>query len=185
MEVLFFLGMLGFCFVGTVAAVVAVVAVVIRAASRPTTASPPRPPLRQQRSVWDFVKRPSADRYSVRTEPPDTSWLSRPKPGEIWWADIPFDDGQGSKDRPCLVVRTHAASVDVLYITSKSKVMAYRDFIEIPTASWDRKDQESSYLRLANPIRIGDRAFRRRAGRIDSPTWELVRSRHVTGWVTA
>ncbi|HEY1176855.1 MAG TPA: hypothetical protein VGF17_11915, partial [Phytomonospora sp.] len=27
-----------------------------------------------------------------------------PAPGEIWWADVPFEDGTGSKVRPCLVL---------------------------------------------------------------------------------
>ncbi|MEK8107708.1 hypothetical protein NKG94_26570 [Micromonospora sp. M12] len=29
----------------------------------------------------------------------------QPAPGEIWWADVPYADGSGSKVRPCLVLR--------------------------------------------------------------------------------
>ncbi|MFW3459930.1 hypothetical protein ACN24K_03140 [Streptomyces microflavus] len=27
-----------------------------------------------------------------------------PRAGEVWWADVPYEDGPGSKDRPCLVL---------------------------------------------------------------------------------
>jgi PemK-like, MazF-like toxin of type II toxin-antitoxin system len=60
-------------------------------------------------------------RPSIHARPLDDSWLQRPTPGEIWWADVPFAEGTGAKIRPCLVVRTHTDSVDVLKITSQDK----------------------------------------------------------------
>ncbi|MHA6759803.1 hypothetical protein [Streptacidiphilus sp. PAMC 29251] len=42
-----------------------------------------------------------------------------PEPREIWWAEVPFEDGPGSKDRPCLVLHRGATTATVLKITSK------------------------------------------------------------------
>lgn len=38
---------------------------------------------------------------------------------EIWWADVPFEDGPGSKDRPCLVLSVRGGTAVVAKITSK------------------------------------------------------------------
>lgn len=42
-----------------------------------------------------------------------------PAPREIWWAEVPFEDGHGSKDRPCLVLRVDGRTATVAKITSK------------------------------------------------------------------
>ncbi|MEK8143470.1 type II toxin-antitoxin system PemK/MazF family toxin [Streptomyces sp. M10(2022)] len=43
----------------------------------------------------------------------------KPRPGEIWWAQVPYEDGPGSKDRPCLVLSVRGSTVVVAKITSK------------------------------------------------------------------
>jgi LPXTG-motif cell wall-anchored protein len=118
----------------------------------------------------------------LRTQPPDTSWLSRPQPGDIWWANVPFEDGPGSKVRPCLVLRTHRRGAEVLKITSQDR-SERRDHIEIPTSAWDRRATHNSYLDLSDPYLIRDKAFERRAGRVDASTWRAVRRLHRTGWL--
>ncbi|MDX5575485.1 type II toxin-antitoxin system PemK/MazF family toxin [Streptomyces sp. ID01-9D] len=46
-----------------------------------------------------------------------------PRAGEVWWADVPYEDGPGSKDRPCLVIsvrgRGRGRTALVAKITSK------------------------------------------------------------------
>lgn len=121
-------------------------------------------------------------RPTLRDTPPDESWLTRPQPGEIWWADVPYEDGTGHKVRPCLVLRTHRAAVEVLKITSQDQ-SDRRDHIEIPTSSWDRKATHNSYLDLTGPFRLPDGAFSRRAGRADPAIWDRVRGLHPTGWL--
>jgi hypothetical protein len=56
---------------------------------------------------------------------------ARPRPGEIWWADVPYEDGAGSKVRPCLVLRTGRYGAQVLKITSQDKSNR-TDHVRIP-----------------------------------------------------
>jgi len=118
----------------------------------------------------------------VLPKAPDRSWRRRPSPGQIWWADVPFDDFRGSKVRPCLVIRTHQHYVEVLKITSQDKSHRW-DHVEIETASWDRQARYNSFLDLSSPRRLWDDAFKRRAGVCDPGTWQEVLDRHNTGWV--
>nr|WP_205863714.1 type II toxin-antitoxin system PemK/MazF family toxin [Planosporangium mesophilum] len=127
-------------------------------------------------------RRPEPTRPRLRTAPPDASWRTRPQPGEIWWADVPYEDGSGHKVRPCLVLRTHRRQVDVLKITSQDR-SARSDHLEIPTTAWDRKATHNSFLDLTDPFRLRDAAFSRKAGTIDDKTWRAVRRMHDTGWV--
>nr|WP_240939904.1 type II toxin-antitoxin system PemK/MazF family toxin [Planosporangium flavigriseum] len=130
---------------------------------------------------WRLRRRPARPR--LRSEPPDASWRTRPQPGEIWWADVPFEDGTGHKVRPCLVLRTHQRQVEVLKITSQDQ-SARRDHVEIPTKAWDRRATHNSFLDLSGPFQLRDAAFSRKAGTVDPKTWRAVRELHRTGWVS-
>ncbi|GIH06368.1 hypothetical protein Rhe02_44350 [Rhizocola hellebori] len=99
------------------------------------------------------------------------------KPGEIWWADVPFEDGPGSKVRPCLILRLKWRGYDILKITSQDQSHR-RDHIEITTRAWDRNATKNSYLDLSDPIRLRERALDNRAGSLDAPTWTKVRRLH-------
>ncbi|MBM7492868.1 mRNA-degrading endonuclease toxin of MazEF toxin-antitoxin module [Micromonospora luteifusca] len=102
-----------------------------------------------------------------------------PAPGEIWWADVPYADGSGSKVRPCLVLRADSRGADVLKITSQDK-SDRDDHVRIPTQGWDPGAEHDSYLNLTEPIRISSAAFADRAGRCDADLWQKVRSlRHL------
>jgi mRNA-degrading endonuclease toxin of MazEF toxin-antitoxin module len=107
----------------------------------------------------------------------------RPQPGEIWWADVPYEDGPGHKVRPCLVLRPVRVRVEVLKITSQDR-SDRRDHVRIPTRPWDARATHDSYLDLSDPLRLRPSAFVRRAGRVDAATWRLVRGQHRTGSVT-
>ncbi|WP_244236873.1 type II toxin-antitoxin system PemK/MazF family toxin [Micromonospora violae] len=133
------------------------------AARRPT---PPRPR--------------GADRPSTKPRPRDTSRHDdTPAPGEIWWADVPYADGSGSKVRPCLVLRADSRSADVLKITSQDK-SDRDDHVQIPTRDWDPDAEHDSYLSLTEPIRLSSDAFADHAGRCDADLWRKVRSlRHL------
>ncbi|GIG10617.1 hypothetical protein ACFQZ4_06445 [Catellatospora coxensis] len=70
-----------------------------------------------------------------------------PRPQEIWWGEIGFRDGDGSKDRPFVVLRAHPDHLDVLQITSKDK--SHRgDHIPFWTGSADPYAVEDGYLEL-------------------------------------
>jgi hypothetical protein len=109
--------------------------------------------------------------------PPLAAGLRRPQPREIWWADVPFEDGTGTKVRPCLVLRTGPRAIEVLKITSQDQ-RDRRDHVEIPTRSWDKHATHNSFLDLSDPYRLRDAAFTRKAGVLDERTWALVRRVH-------
>ncbi|MGC5009364.1 type II toxin-antitoxin system PemK/MazF family toxin [Streptosporangium sp. DT93] len=135
--------------------------------------------------LFRFVRRLLAPRPAgpqVHDAPPDPAWRSRPHPGDIWWAGVPFSDGSGAKVRPCLVIRTHARGVEVLKITSQDKSHR-RNCVSIPTAHWDERADKDSWLDLDAPYTVEDDDFRRRAGACDDRTWSLVKRRYRTGWV--
>ncbi|MFD5425882.1 type II toxin-antitoxin system PemK/MazF family toxin [Streptomyces sp. NPDC127084] len=97
-----------------------------------------------------------------------------PQPGEIWWADVPYEDGPGSKDRPCLVLRVRGGAVRVAKITSK-----YHDarpgVIPLPPGAVGDAQGRPSFLETDEVRDVRVRDFRRRVGVMDPLLWDQVR----------
>jgi hypothetical protein len=93
----------------------------------------------------------------------------RPSSGDIWWADVPYARGRGSKLRPCLVLARRRDGIVVLKITSQDKSHR-RDHVLIPTRRWDARADHDSYLNLGEPIVVRPAAFHHRAGAADLRT---------------
>ncbi|MEH1168853.1 type II toxin-antitoxin system PemK/MazF family toxin [Micromonospora sp. CPCC 205539] len=138
--------------------------------------APPRP-----RGTSEPAAKPGArgsDRPATRPGSRGTDrGAGAPAPGEIWWAEVPYADGTGSKVRPCLVLRVDSRSADVLKITSQDK-SDRDDHVPIPTRAWDPDAEHDSYLSLTEPTRISPDAFADRAGNCDANLWRRVRSLH-------
>ncbi|MFI5833060.1 type II toxin-antitoxin system PemK/MazF family toxin [Micromonospora sp. NPDC051300] len=98
----------------------------------------------------------------------------RPRPGEIWWADVPYADGTGSKVRPCLVLRVDGADAEVLKITSQDK-SDRDDHVPVPTRGWDADAEHDSWLDVSAPIPVPLTAFEDKAGDCDAGVWRGVR----------
>ncbi|MCX4474037.1 PemK-like protein [Micromonospora sp. MW-13] len=98
-----------------------------------------------------------------------------PRPGEVWWAEVPYADGTGSKVRPCVVLRADGRGVDVLKVTSQDKSNR-DDHVRIPTRDWDPGADHDSYLDISEPIRITTSALRDHAGRCDPALWRQLRA---------
>ncbi len=64
---------------------------------------------------------PTTGRPVTPVPAPRPGWRDRPAPGEIWWAEVPYQDGTGAKVRPCLVLTTGAGGSTVLKITSQDQ----------------------------------------------------------------
>ncbi len=163
-----------------VALVVLVIVVVFGGLARQYRAVRGRPPTRppgHPRSRLRPGRRPR-----LLDAPPSDSWLRRPRPGDIWWADVPYEDGDGSKVRPCLVLRTYGRGVDVLKITSQDK-SGRAEYVQLPTATWDPRAERDSWLDLSGYIPVRHKAFSRKAGTCDPDVWWTVRRYHDTGWV--
>jgi mRNA-degrading endonuclease toxin of MazEF toxin-antitoxin module len=99
-----------------------------------------------------------------------------PRRGEIWWADVPYADGTGSKVRPCLVVGRRLGGIVVLKITSQDKSHR-RDHVLIPTKGWDPRAQHDSYLNVREPLTVRRSAFERRAGTRDPEIMKRLKTR--------
>ncbi|MFI5796076.1 type II toxin-antitoxin system PemK/MazF family toxin [Streptomyces sp. NPDC051677] len=97
-----------------------------------------------------------------------------PQPAEIWWADVPFEDGPGAKDRPCLVLMVRGDRVTVAKITSK-----YHDeragVIPLPPGAVGDAQGRPSFLETDELRQVPVRDFRRRVGVMDPVLWDQVR----------
>lgn len=97
-----------------------------------------------------------------------------PQPGEIWWADVPYEDYSGHKVRPCVVLRIDGGYREVLKITSQDQSRR-GDHVRIPTKPWDPGADHDSYLDLTGPVKLAVKEFDDRAGRLDPAIWRKVR----------
>ncbi|MFF4687617.1 type II toxin-antitoxin system PemK/MazF family toxin [Streptomyces sp. NPDC001307] len=103
---------------------------------------------------------------------------ARPAPGDIWWADVPYEDRADAKDRPCLVLAVRGNRATVAKITSK-----YRDeragVIPLPPGAVGDARGRPSFLETdeLREVPVGD--FRRRVGVVDPVLWDQVR--HLAG----
>ncbi|NUO56737.1 MAG: type II toxin-antitoxin system PemK/MazF family toxin [Hamadaea sp.] len=144
---------------------VAVVVIVTRARTQPRRpAKPGRAP------------KPSRGPKPAPPQRPATP-VAGPQPGEIWWADVPYEDGSGHKVRPCLVLRGDNRHREVLKITSQDQ-SDRNDHVVIPTRTWDPGADHDSWLDLTGPIRVPLGGFQDRAGTLDAKIWQKVRRLH-------
>lgn len=101
----------------------------------------------------------------------------RPQPAEIWWANVPFEDGPGAKDRPCLVLTVRGRHATVAKITSK-----FHDdragVIALPPGAVGDARGRASFLETDELRRVPVGDFRRRVGVVDPALWDQVR--HLT-----
>ncbi|MCX5369622.1 type II toxin-antitoxin system PemK/MazF family toxin [Streptomyces sp. NBC_00103] len=127
-----------------------------------------RPKRRRTRPPGRATGRPSG--RSTRGH----GFAGRPQPAEIWWADVPFEDGPGVKDRPCLVLMVRGDRATVAKITSK-----YHDeragVIPLPPGAVGDAQGRPSFLETdeLRQVRVSD--FRRRVGVVDPVLWDQVR----------
>lgn len=83
-----------------------------------------------------------------------------PSAGEVWFADVPFDDGTGSKDRPVLVLHVRHRTCEVARFTSQDRG-ARRDHVAVPPGFPGLS--RASWIDL-RPRELPISALRRRAG---------------------
>ncbi|MFF8912150.1 type II toxin-antitoxin system PemK/MazF family toxin [Streptomyces sp. NPDC015032] len=98
----------------------------------------------------------------------------RPRPGEIWWAEVPYEDGPGTKDRPCLVLSVRGDAALVVKITSK-RHEERPGVIALPAGTVGDARERASFLETDELREVAVRGFRRRVGLVDAEVWERVR----------
>ncbi|NGN66797.1 type II toxin-antitoxin system PemK/MazF family toxin [Streptomyces sp. A7024] len=94
--------------------------------------------------------------------------------GEIWWADVPFEDSDRSKDRPCLVVRVDGDTASVVKITSKFHGER-PGIIPLPPGSVSDRRGRTSYLETDEVREVEVWDFRRKSGTVDPAIWDQVK----------
>ncbi len=119
-----------------------------------------------------------------RTPPPDVQAPvrfdyaprrdGRPDPGEIVWAWVPYDEGDGrGKDRPVLIVSRDRSTFHGLMLTSKDhdrdtadEARHGRYWMDIGTGSWDSRGRPSE-VRLDRILQLDATAVRREGAALD------------------
>ncbi|MFI2611409.1 type II toxin-antitoxin system PemK/MazF family toxin [Kitasatospora sp. NPDC018619] len=93
-----------------------------------------------------------------------------PRPQEVWWAQVPFEDGPGSKDRPCLVLRVRGRSATVAKITSRHHAER-PGVLALPPGTVGDRQGRTSWLETDELREVPLSDFRRRAGTVDGRVW--------------
>ncbi|MFF7449211.1 MULTISPECIES: type II toxin-antitoxin system PemK/MazF family toxin [unclassified Streptomyces] len=123
---------------------------------------------------WGRGSRPSGRRTRPPGRPERRGTVARPRAAEIWWANVPFEDGPGAKDRPCLVLAVRGKRAVVAKITSK-----YHDeragVIPLPPGSVGDAHGRASFLETDELREVPVWDFRRRVGVVDPVLWDQVR----------
>jgi hypothetical protein len=142
---------------------------------------PPRPAGRRSPApapdVPDVEYRPRAD--------------DRPDPGEIVWAWVPYDEGDGrGKDRPVLVIGRRGGDLLGLQLTSKDHDLDAEDearhgriWTDIGTGPWDPQRRPSE-VRLDRLLVLDPGDVRREGAALDRARFDRVveEARRVQGW---
>jgi hypothetical protein len=146
------------------------VAGLIRSALRP--AAPSRPA-----GAPDVEYRPHTD--------------DRPDPGEVVWAWVPFDEGDGrGKDRPVLVIGRRGGSLLALLLSSQDHDQDAADearhgriWTDIGSGPWDSRRRPSE-VRLDRLLVLDPATVRREGAALDRARFDRVvaEARRVQGW---
>ncbi|MFJ5967048.1 type II toxin-antitoxin system PemK/MazF family toxin [Streptomyces sp. NPDC093060] len=128
---------------------------------------------------WGRGPRPGGRRLRPPGRPGGRARVTtRPHPGDIWWANVPYEDHAEVKDRPCLVLSVRGNRATVAKITSK-----YHDeragVIPLPPGSVGDAHGRPSFLQTDELREVPVWDFRRRVGVVDPVLWDQVR--HLAG----
>lgn len=87
---------------------------------------------------------------------------------------MPFEDGPGSKDRPCLVLSVRGGTAVVAKITSKRHAER-PGVIALPAGAVGDARGRQSFLETDELRDVAVSGFRRKAGDLDPSVWGRVR----------
>jgi hypothetical protein len=105
-------------------------------------------------------------------------------PGEIVWAWVPFEEGDGrGKDRPVLVVGREGGGLLGLMLSSRDDRAGEQDWVGIGSGAWDAQGRES-YARLDRVLELDEGGIRREGAVLDRDRFDRVaqRLRGQYGW---
>ncbi len=96
----------------------------------------------------------------------------------MWWADVPYEDGPGSKDRPCLVISVRGRGAGRTAVVAKITSKHHEErpgVIALPAGTVGDRQGRRSFLETDELREVRVDAFRRRVGAVDPGLWERVR----------
>ena len=115
----------------------------------------------------------------------------RPDPGEIVWAWVPYDEGDGrGKDRPVLVIGRRDDDLLALQLSSQDHDLDAADearhgrfWTDLGTGAWDRQGRPSE-VRLDKLLVLDATRVRREGAALDRARFDRViaEARRVQGW---
>ena len=115
----------------------------------------------------------------------------RPDPGEVCWAWVPYDEGDGrGKDRPVLVVGRRGTDLLALMLTSKDhdrdaadEARYGRVWTDIGSGPWDARNRPSE-VRLDRLLVLDPAGVRREGAALDRARFDHVvaEAGRVQGW---
>ncbi len=149
------------------------------------------------RSVLALLRRPApptVGRPAPRTAP-DVEYRPRDDdaadPGEIVWAWVPYDEGDGrGKDRPVLVIGRRGERLLGLMLSSQDhdrdaadEARFGRIWTDLGTGAWDERGRPSE-VRLDRLLELPADAVRREGAALDRARFDRVvaEARRVQGW---
>jgi PemK-like, MazF-like toxin of type II toxin-antitoxin system len=156
------------------------VSVVVREGTRAAREDRPAPARRLRRSGV-----PAPARNTTPTGVLDLDYAPRddgkPDPGEIVWAWVPFEEGDGrGKDRPVLVVGRDGTALLALMLSSKDhdpdaadEARHGRHWVDVGSGPWDRQGRPSE-VRVDRVLRIDPSGVRREGAALDRARFEEV-----------
>jgi PemK-like, MazF-like toxin of type II toxin-antitoxin system len=154
-----------------------------------TRTSPDRPPRTRRRPARPAPPASTAStavdlEYRPRND-------GRPDPGEVVWAWVPYDEGDGrGKDRPVLVIGRRGADLLGLVLTSQDhdrdaaeEARAGRVWTDLGTGPWDARGRPSE-VRLDRLLVLDPDTVRREGAALDRARFDRVvaEARLVQGW---
>ena len=125
---------------------------------------------------------PTGERARTVVYAPDLDGAA--DPGEVVWAWVPFEEGDGrGKDRPLLVVGRVGGELLGLMLSSQHKRDGEPGWVAIGAGAWDREGRES-FVRLDRVLEVAEHGIRREGAVLARDRFERVadelRSRY--GW---
>jgi hypothetical protein len=114
-----------------------------------------------------------------------------PDPGEVVWAWVPYDEGDGrGKDRPVLVIGRRGGELVGLMLTSRDhdrdaadEARYGRVWMDVGTGAWDARRRPSE-VRLDRLLVLDPATVRREGAALDRARFDVVvrEARRVQGW---
>ena len=159
----------------------------------PTEPRRPAGPRRGRRSA--DTGRPGAVPSDAPPAPGEVAYRpyddGRADPGEVVWAWVPFDEGDGrGKDRPVLVIGRRGSALLGLQLTSKDhdrdaadEARHGRIWTDVGTGAWDTRGRPSE-VRLDRLLVLDAADVRREGAALDQARFDRVvaEAARVQGW---